>query len=168
MPSPCPRVSGCGVLGSGTDGLCDSLSLLHPPLTCCCPFLWSFEAPPRPPCRLISLSVRWSPRVQICVLSQLRLRHAGPILLPSFLPPLSLSLSFLSFSGFFIVFLKLSSEEQKMFMGWGPGYQFNSMDYCFCITSGKLCLNPSPSHSLLPPPDNHKSLLYVSKSVYVL
>lgn len=56
-PRPRLSVSGCSVLGGGTDHLCGSLLLL--PQTGCCAFVWGFEVPP--PSQLISLPVRGLP-----------------------------------------------------------------------------------------------------------
>ena len=88
VPSPNPSISGCDVWGGGADDLCSSYSAL-PPQSSCYPFLCNFEVPPS---WLISLLVRWLPRIWVPFLFNSSL---SGVLVPSwFLFSFSLSLFF--------------------------------------------------------------------------
>ena len=61
LASSLPSISGFGVQGDGTM-VCAALSLLFPPQSSGCTFLWGFEVLPS---QLISPSVRWLTRVWV-------------------------------------------------------------------------------------------------------
>ena len=105
-PSPHPRVSGCSVLRSGTNGLCDSLSV-SPSLV----WLLLFSLRLWGPSVLADLPVRWLPRLWIPFLFYISL--SGLLVLSWFLFPLSLFPPFCStqlHGGFMALFGDLRSS----------------------------------------------------------
>ena len=122
--------------------VCEALSLLCPPQSSCCDFLWGFEVPPS---YLISLSVRWLPRLWVPFLFRSSL--SGVLVLSWLFPFCSTHLC----GGFLALYggLRSSATIQYMFHVNHSTCRWGFL-WCVCGIWWAPQLIPPPSWSCLP------------------